>query len=190
MSAGVHARAGADVSFRDVTIKIPDRGRHQGCDWRHVPEAWAEIFQKRQLVESCRPKKKGDFRLLAEALWWVPHVVWGGSKSHYRKMVSLSLYRKTFKLKGNKIFRTWTKKSQVFFVFRDSYVLYIWVMNIICTFHISVPWVCYTKARFKERRVSFAGNAPLYPWFESVSSTYFKYLVWLELGLNSHCRTF
>ena len=24
----------------------------------------------------------------------------------------------------------------VFFVFRDSYVIYIWVMNILCTFHI------------------------------------------------------
>ena len=31
MSAGVHAR-GADVSFRDVTIKIPDRGYDQGCE--------------------------------------------------------------------------------------------------------------------------------------------------------------
>ena len=27
-----HARAGADVSFRDVTIKIPDRGCNQGCE--------------------------------------------------------------------------------------------------------------------------------------------------------------
>ena len=52
--------------------------------------------------------------------------------------VSLSLCRKTFKLKGNKKFRTWTKKSWVFFVFRDSYVLRIYVMNILCTFHISV----------------------------------------------------
>ena len=32
MSAGVHARVrGADVSFRDVTIRIPDRG----CDKGH-----------------------------------------------------------------------------------------------------------------------------------------------------------
>ena len=33
---------GADVSFRDVTIKIPDRG----CEWRHAPEAWTEILKK------------------------------------------------------------------------------------------------------------------------------------------------
>ncbi len=47
MSAGVrtHVR-GADVSFRDVTIKIPDRGYDQGCEWRHAPEAWAEIWEK------------------------------------------------------------------------------------------------------------------------------------------------
>ena len=34
-------------------------------------------FEKSQFVESCRPKKKGDYRLLTEALWRVPHVVWG-----------------------------------------------------------------------------------------------------------------
>ena len=66
-------------------------------------------------------------------------VVGGGRwKRQHRKIVHLSsLCRRTFKHKGNKKFRTWTKKSQVFFVFRDSYVLCIYVMNILCTFHIS-----------------------------------------------------
>ena len=31
----------------------------------------------------------------------------------------------------------------MFFVFRDSYVLCIYVMNILCMFHISVSWVWY-----------------------------------------------
>ena len=31
----------------------------------------------------------------------------------------------------------------MFFVFRDSYVLYIFVMNSVCTIHLSVSWVCY-----------------------------------------------
>ena len=37
---------GADVSFRDVTIKITDSGCDQGCEWHHAPEAWAEIWEK------------------------------------------------------------------------------------------------------------------------------------------------
>ncbi len=32
-------------------------------------------FEKSEGIESCSPKKKGDFDLLAEALWWVPHVL-------------------------------------------------------------------------------------------------------------------
>ena len=32
----------------------------------------------------------------------------------------------------------------MFFAFRDSYVLCFSVMNILCTFHISVSWVCYS----------------------------------------------
>ena len=34
-------------------------------------------FEKNQLVEFLPRKKKGDFRLLAEALRQVSHVVWG-----------------------------------------------------------------------------------------------------------------
>ena len=76
MSAGAHARAGADVSFRDVPIKIPDRGCDQRCEWRHVPEAWAEIWEKS--VSWVLPRrKKVDICLLAEPLLRVPHVVWG-----------------------------------------------------------------------------------------------------------------
>ena len=37
---------GADVSFRDVTIKIPDRKWEQGCEWRPASEVWADIWEK------------------------------------------------------------------------------------------------------------------------------------------------
>ena len=37
---------------------------------------WGDL-KKVSGVESCRPKKKGDFRLLAEALWRMPHVLRG-----------------------------------------------------------------------------------------------------------------
>ena len=63
MSAGVHA----DVSFRDVTIKIPDRRCGQGCEWCHDQKRRLR-FEKSQLVEFCRRRKKVDFRLLALAL--------------------------------------------------------------------------------------------------------------------------
>ena len=47
-------------------------------------------FEKRQLVESCHPKKKGDFRLLAEALWRVPHVCGGtDGKASIERFASL-----------------------------------------------------------------------------------------------------
>ena len=55
--------------------------------------------------------------------------------------VSLTLCRKTFKPKGNKKFRTWTKKSSVFFVFRDSYVIYICALWTLWTFCAPV-WTC------------------------------------------------
>ena len=72
-------------------------------------------FEKRQLAESCRPKKKGDFRLLAEALGRC-RTRWGGgwasdAKARIEKNVYLYLCRRTFKLKSYKNFRTWTKKS-------------------------------------------------------------------------------
>ena len=42
-----------------------------GCEWRHAPEVRAEDlgdFEESQLVEFLSPKKKDDFRLLAEVL--------------------------------------------------------------------------------------------------------------------------
>ena len=63
---------GVDVSFRDVTIKIPERGCHEGGEWRHAPEAWAEIWEKSVELSWVLPrKKKVDFRLLAVVLWRV-----------------------------------------------------------------------------------------------------------------------
>ena len=44
MNAGVHVRGRADVSFRDVKIKIPDRG-----DVNHVMHRKRGGFDKSQL---------------------------------------------------------------------------------------------------------------------------------------------
>ena len=54
-----------------------------------------------------------------------------------RLWISLS-YVETFNSKVIKGFVHELRSRYVFFVFRDSYVLCIYVMNILCTFHISV----------------------------------------------------
>ena len=82
-----------------------------GDGWRHAPEAWVEIWEK---SVSWVLASEEDVWLseLTDALWQVSHVVGGRWKSQHRKIVySLSLCRKTFQLKGNKKFRTWTEKS-------------------------------------------------------------------------------
>ena len=62
---------------------------------------------------------------------------WCGADGKARiERMCISLCRRTFKLKGNKkSFVPELRSCQVFFVFRDSYVLCIYVMNILCMFH-------------------------------------------------------
>ena len=63
--------------------------------------------------------------------WW-----WGGGrwKSQHRKIVPLSPYvEKPF---NSKVIKSFVPELRSRKVFRDSYVIYIWVMNILCTFHI------------------------------------------------------
>ena len=86
---------GADVSFRDVTIKIPDRGCDRRCEWRHTPEVWAEIWEK-SVSWVLVSEEDGWLSGLAEirpvvctGVWWW----WGGRwKSQHRKIVLLSPY--------------------------------------------------------------------------------------------------
>ena len=76
---------GADVSFRDVTIRIPDRGYNQGREWYQAPELWAEIWEK--WVEFCLGRTRLIF---ASSLVSGAHVVWDRWKSQHRKIVYLS----------------------------------------------------------------------------------------------------
>ena len=55
-------------------------------------------------------------------------------------------YVETFNSKVIKGFVPELRSRYVFFVFRDSYVLCIYVMNILCTFHIFVSGYGTTKA--------------------------------------------
>ena len=94
-------------------------------------------FEKSQLSWVLPRRKKVDFRSLSQVLWQVLHVVWDGKVSIERWYLS-PFVEKPFNSKVIKKFRTWTKKSHVFFVFRYTYVLCIYVMNILCTFHIFI----------------------------------------------------
>ena len=113
LSAGVDTFARVDVSFVDVKMEVP----HRGCEWRHAPEACAEYsgrFEKVSVLSLVFRRRRVTF---ASSQWPCGecHTCWGRRwKSQHRNMVPLSLCRKTFKLKGNKKFRTWTKKSSIF----------------------------------------------------------------------------
>ena len=76
MSAGVHVHA----SFRDITIKIPDSGCNQGCEWRHAPEAWAEIWEK-SVSWVPASEEEGWLSLARRGLAAGAYVVWGRWKS-------------------------------------------------------------------------------------------------------------
>ena len=103
---------------------------------------------KSQLVGFWRPKKKGDFRLLAEALCRVR--TWFGADGKVR-CISLPYVEKPLNSKVIKRFVPELRSRKCFFVFRDSYVTYMcvmYIMNVLRTgmnmfiSHIQV-WLCY-----------------------------------------------
>ena len=118
-----------------------------GCEWRHAPEARRGFggFWKKKSVELRTRLRTGrvDFRGSLrpnEFMRYGRHTSWGaadGKANIKRLCISLS-YVETFNSKIIKGFKPELRSRYVFFVFRDSYVLCIYVMNIRCTFHISV----------------------------------------------------
>ena len=130
---------GADVSFRDVTIKIPDRRYDQGCEWRHAPEAWAEIWEKSVSWVLASAEEDVWLSELPKALHRLSHVVVvvvvvvvGGQmeNSSLKDDISLPYVEKPFNSKVIKSFIPELRSGQVFFVFRDSYDIYMCVMDI------------------------------------------------------------
>ena len=86
-------------------------------------------------------EKTVGFSLLAEArpvaLWRVPHVLGSDGKVIIERLcISLPYVGEPLNSKVIKGFVPELRSRYVFFVFRDSYVLCIYVMNILCTFHI------------------------------------------------------
>ena len=115
-------------------------------EWCHAPKArWAFwVFWKSQSSWELDTRREGS-AFACSRRPWVGVTRDGGQmkKPEYKECVSLSLCRRTFKLKGNKKFRTWTKKSWVFFVFLDPmfYVIYIWTVYV--RFTRSRIWLWY-----------------------------------------------
>ena len=144
MNAGVHARArGADVSFRYVKIKIPDRGMWMTSCTGNTRRILGDL---KKSVRSwfLRSEEEGlTFACSSEPVQWPCggcHTWWGGADGKViieRLCISLP-YVETFNSKVIKGFVPELRSRYVFFVFRDSYVLCIYVMNILCTFRKSV----------------------------------------------------
>ena len=139
----VLTRARADVSLRDVTIAQDETGRQGANDVTHRKRA--EVFgnlKKVKGVETRRWTRRFDFW---GSLRWDEFACHGcrmrqgPDEEASIKRLCFSPYIETFNSKVIKRFRTWTKKSLRVFEFRDSYVLYVymlskWVMNNRCTF--------------------------------------------------------
>ena len=111
--------------------------------WRRARRILGDLKKSVELSSGVRRGRLafGTRRSQASGLVSGAHVVWGRWKSQ----VYLSPHvEKPLNSKVIKSFVRELRSHQVFFVFWDSYVLCIYVMNILCTFHISVSRVWYT----------------------------------------------
>ena len=139
----------ADVSLRDVTIS---RDGKQGYKVRVT----SRTGSARRILGIS--KKVGELKLNTEWDGWLSlarrgqtnlRATGGGGggrwKRQHRKIVSLSLCRRTFKLKGNKRFVPELRSRYVFFVFRDSYVL-MYVSHIaVSGYGTQQTLICFTR---------------------------------------------
>ena len=162
----VFTRAGgADVSLRDITITQMGNGARE-CGWRHAPEAHGGFwgFWKSQLVESRtrHRTRKVDFRgshRPDEFVRYGRRTRCGGGDGKViieRWCISFP-YVETFNSKVIKGFVPELRSRYVFFVFRDSYVLCIYVMNILRPFH-TYPYHGYATEWLEFELAYFGGS--------------------------------
>ena len=148
-------------------MKIPDRKIDQwmwmtSCTGSARGGFW--VFWKSQFVEFLARKKTVDFRELAEgrpvALWRV-RTWWGADGKVIIERSSIYLpYVETFNSKVIKSFVPELRSRYVFFVFRDSYVLCIYVKNILCPFHTHpYIWLCNRFTLFENQHLKFRLSA-------------------------------
>ena len=111
------------------------------CEWRHAPEACGGFWEiwKSQLVElSPASEEDGWLSLARGGLATDAHEMRGGGrwKSQNRKNVYLSPYVK--EPLNSKVIKSFVPEQRSRKWFSCFYVLCIYVMNILCTFHIFV----------------------------------------------------
>ena len=138
--------SGTDVSHRDVAIALMGNGATD-FGWRYAPEARGG-FWKSQLVE-LSPASEEDSWLSLACRSQASGLVTGASqdrgrwKSQNRINMYLSPYvEEPLNSKGNKNFVPELRSRKFFSVFRDSNILCIYVINILCTFRVAILWLC------------------------------------------------
>ena len=140
-----------NVSLRDVSIDQMGN-RATECKWCHAPEVcWGFWEFWRKLVElSPVSGEDGWLSLACGGTLRAPQEMGGRWKSQNRKNVYLSPYveeplnskvLKSFvpKLRSRKCFSCF--EIPMFYVI---YVIHEHFMNIICTFHVAISWLCYS----------------------------------------------
>ena len=100
-----------------------------------------------------------------------------GQMEKNRKIVHLSSFCQTFNSKVIKGFVPELRSRYVFFVFRDSYVRCIYIMNILCTFHVAISRVCNNLLK-SHLCVNWQVDWILRPWLGNFS--------WKSKTLNSN----
>ena len=121
---------------------------------------------------------------------WRCHTCWGGAdgKASIVRLCLSPYVEKPFNSKVIKGFVPELRSRQVFFVFRDSCVLCIYVMNILCTFPISVSWVWYTIKVFENYkdviRLNLWDGAFCVLFFTLLSSSLLLLFVSLRFGCS------
>ena len=132
---------GEDVSFTDVKIKIPGPGDvNDVMHWKHEEDLGD--FEKVVELRTRNQTRRVNFRGLQrpdEFGRYRCQMRWRADGKVIIERLCISRpYVETFNSKVIKGFVPDLRSHYVFFMFRDSYVLCIYVTNILCTFHISV----------------------------------------------------
>ena len=141
INAGVHVCVrGADVSLRDVTIAQMGNGARE-CELRHAPEARGGFreFWKKSVELSWELDTEREGSTFGACRGQTKLRATGAARDGgaiIEKIVHLSCLCRNHQLKGNKRFRTWTKKSlRVFRVLGLLCSMYIYIY-ILRTFYV------------------------------------------------------